>query len=113
MNNTININHKFSAVPLAILLAITIVSSGGFVGWVYAHENLKVDCKDLALALFTWDRAFGMLDSDDVAEIEHILEDEDIEPNTIRVENLLDGAEDQCDDEDVEKILEQVDLFFR
>jgi hypothetical protein len=54
-----------------------------------------------------------MLDSDDVAEIEHILEDEDIEPNTIRVENLLDGAEDQCDDEDVEKILEQVDLFFR
>jgi hypothetical protein len=101
------------------LLAITVVSSSGFVGSVYAHENPKVDCKDLALALFTWDRAFAMLDSDDVAEIEHILEDEDIEPNTIKaivnnhLENLLDEAEDQCDDEDVEKILDEIDFFFR
>jgi hypothetical protein len=60
-----------------------------------------------------------MLDSDDVAEIEHILEDEDIEPNTIKaivnnhLENLLDEAEDQCDDDDVEKILDEVDFFFR
>jgi hypothetical protein len=44
------------------LLAITVVGSGGFVGSVYAHENLKVDCKDLALALFSRDRAFGILD---------------------------------------------------
>jgi hypothetical protein len=41
------------------LLAITVVSSSGFVGSVYAHENLKVDCKDLALALALFrDRSF-------------------------------------------------------
>jgi hypothetical protein len=29
------------------------------------------------------------------------------------LEDLLDEAEDECDDNDVEKILDEVDLFFR
>ena len=48
MTNVPNVNYKFFAIPLVVMLATTILS-GGFIITAYAHDKkVKVGCKDLA-----------------------------------------------------------------
>jgi hypothetical protein len=45
-------------------------------------DKVKVGCKDLAFALITWDQLLPLVPNDDIAENEHQLNEDDIEPDT-------------------------------
>lgn len=118
MNNAIKIDYKLFGLPLGILLIITMVSSG-VIDSVYAsHNKVKVGCKDLALVLITWDQLLSIGDPDDIAENEHILNEEGVEPDLYEViidkhlEDLLDKADDECNnlDNDIERLLDDIDF---
>lgn len=118
MNITGNMQHIFFGLPLAILLAITVVSSG-FIDSTYAtHNNAKVGCKDLALALITWDQLVAVAAADDIAENEHVLNEQGVEPDLYEdiiddhLEELLDDVEDECNnlDNDIEEMLDEIDF---
>ena len=119
MSNTINIDHKFLGLPLAILLIITIIFSSSFINSSYAsHNNVKVGCKSLAIALITWDQLLGVADEQDIVDIEHFLADEDVSQVLLKVlidkhlDDLLDEAQDECNnlDHDIERVLDDIDF---
>ena len=118
MNNTIKIDYKSFGLPLGILLIITMISSG-VIDSVYAgHNKVKVDCKDLAVALITWDQLLSIGDPDDIAENEHILNEEGVEPDLYEdiidkhLVDLLDEADHECNnlDNDIERLLDDIDF---
>jgi hypothetical protein len=107
-------NYKLTEVVLVVLLAITIVTTG-FVTSAYAsHNTVKVDCKDLAMALITWDELLDVADEEDIVDIEHFLADEDVSQVLLKVlvdrhlEDLLDEVEDKCNnlDNNIEEFLD-------
>jgi hypothetical protein len=117
MTNTTNVNYKFLAIPLAVMLATTILS-GGFIITAYAHDKkVKVGCKDLALALITWDQMAPLVDDDDIAENEHVLNEHGIKPDLYQdivddhLEDLLDDVQDKCNlNDNIDDMLDEVDF---
>ena len=118
MNNKLIKKYEFIVIPLIILMTITIVSTG-FINHVYAsHNSVKVNCKDLALALITWDQSIYLVDEDDIAENEHVLNEEGVEPDLYEdivdehLEDLLDKVQDKCNnlDNDIEEMLDEIDF---
>lgn len=106
--------RKF-VLPMAILLIISLVSTG-FIDWAYgSHNKVKVGCKDLALTLITWDQMLPLVPEDDIAENEHQLNENGVEPDTYQdiidrhINDLLDDI-DKCDlDDDIEEMVEDID----
>jgi hypothetical protein len=45
-------------------------------------DKVKVGCKDLAFALIMWDQLLPLVPNDDIAENEHQLNEDDIDPDT-------------------------------
>jgi hypothetical protein len=106
-------NYKLLGIPLAILLTITIISAG-FTNSAYAHSHkVKVDCKDLGLALLTWDDLYYYADADDLKESERGLADVDIKPDTYEdiidehMEDLSNKFGTKCDEKVDEEIFEK------
>ena len=112
MNNNM---RKFFVLPMTILLIISLVSTG-FIDWAYgSHNRVKVGCKDLALTLITWDQMLPLVPEDDIAENEHQLNENGVEPDTYQdvidrhINDLLDDI-DRCDlDDDIEEMVEDID----
>ena len=118
MTSNNNKNRIVLATMLGAILAITVISTG-FTNSAYAsHNNVKVGCKDLAITLVTWDQLLGFVAGDDIMDIEHFLADEDITEVLLTVlidrhlEDLLDDAEDECNnlDHDLEEVLEDLEF---
>ena len=107
--------RKFFVLPMTILLIISLVSTG-FIDWAYgSHNRVKVGCKDLALTLITWDQMLPLVPEDDIAENEHQLNENGVEPDTYQdvidrhINDLLDDI-DRCDlDDDIEEMVEDID----
>ena len=113
MNN----RNKFFAITLAVLLAFAIVSSGFFGSAFGSHNKVKVGCKDLALTLITWDQLLALAPADDIAENEHQLNENGVEPDLYEdiinrhLDDLMDDVE-ECNnlDDDIEEMIEDIDL---
>lgn len=111
-------NYKLMGLSLVMLLTVTILSAG--FNSAYAHGKAKVGCKDLGLALLTWDDLYGDADEDDLEEHEFGLADVDIKPDTYEdiidehMEKLASKFYNDCkktvDDEILEKFNEDVDF---
>lgn len=119
-----NINmSKFFVLPITLLLIISLVSTG-FIDWAYgSHNRVKVGCKDLALTLITWDQMLPLVPEDDIAENEHQLNENGVEPDLYRdiinrhLEDLLDDIDDALDDDkcdnldnDIEEMIDDIDF---
>jgi hypothetical protein len=110
-------NYKVLGIPLAILLITTIISIGFITNSAYAHgSKVKVGCKDLALALITWDSLYPLVDGETISEIEDDLDSEGIKPSLLNdivdehMEDLLDDFEDaNCKhlDDDIEEWIDR------
>ena len=51
------------AIPVGIGILLTITAFGNGFNPAYAkHDTVRVDCKDLAIALITWDQLLAMTD---------------------------------------------------
>jgi hypothetical protein len=96
------------------LLTITIISAG-FTNSVYADGKTKVGCKDLGLALITWDELYRTADKDDLKDFEDVLDDENINPNEYKdiirehMRDLSDKFGSKCDEKVDEDIIEKFD----
>ena len=61
------------AILLAILLAVTIISTGFTTNSAFAHsKKAKVSCYDLAIDLVSWDGMYRYIDDDDLAVLEDV-----------------------------------------
>jgi hypothetical protein len=118
MSNIFNRNYKLLGLPLVILLIITIFGNS-FINSAYAsHNTVKVNCKDLAIALITWDQLLRVADDEDIVDIEHLLADEDVSQVLLKVlidrhlDDLLDESQDECNnlDDDIERVLGDIDF---
>jgi hypothetical protein len=110
------------AIGVGILLTITVFSNG--FNSVYAkHDTVRVDCKDLAIALISWDGLYGYINDDDLADLEDDFADDpdnDVDPASFddiidwHMEDLLDDFEDsKCEkhiNEDLEEWIEDIDF---
>ena len=83
-------------------------------------NNVTVRCDDLSIALITWDLLIGGTDEPTRTNIEDVLGDENVSPALITdiidppLERLLGEAKGKCNniDENVERVLEEVDFEF-
>lgn len=78
-------------------------------------DRVKVGCKDLAFALLTWDQLLPLVPEDDIAENEHQLNENGVEPDTYQdiidrhINDLLNDI-DKCDlNNAVEEMVEEID----
>ena len=107
------INYKI-IVALVVLLTTSVISTGFVNSADASHNSVKVDCKDLAMALITWDELLDAADDQDIVDIEHFLADEDVSQVLLKVlvdrhlDDLLDEVEDECNnlDNDIEDFLD-------
>jgi hypothetical protein len=90
---------------------------------VYA-KNAKVGCKDLAVALISWDGLYAYIDDDDITDLEDDFGDDpnnDVDPSSFddiiddHMEDMLDDYEDyNCDkhisDDNEDWIEDEVDF---
>jgi hypothetical protein len=95
-------NYKLIGIPLAVLLTLTIISAGFTTNSAYAdNKKVKVDCKDLAIDLISWNSLYKGVDEDELAAIEDDYgDDNDVKPASFddivddHMEDLLDDFED-------------------
>jgi hypothetical protein len=107
--------RQIFVLPLAIFLVFSIISIGLLESAYGSHNRVKVGCKDLALTLITWDQMLPLVPEDDIAENEHQLNENGVEPDTYQdiidrhINDLLDDI-DRCDlDDDIEEMVEDID----
>ncbi len=85
------------------------------IGSTASADRVKVGCKDLAFALITWDQLLPLVPEDDIAENEHQLNENEVEPDTYQdiidrhINDLLNDI-NKCDLNDaLEKMVEDID----
>ncbi|HET6716559.1 MAG TPA: hypothetical protein VFG90_05470 [Nitrososphaeraceae archaeon] len=110
------------SVGIGILLIINALGNG--LNSAYAkHDTVRVDCKDLAIDLISWDGLYGYINDDDLADLEDDFADDpdnDVDPSSFddiideHMEDLLDDFEDsKCEkhiNEDLEEWVEDIDF---
>ena len=106
-----NAQNILSVVLIGILVIVTITS----VGSAAMADRVKVGCKDLAFALITWDQLLPLVPEDDIAENEHQLNENGVEPDTYQdiidrhINDLLHDI-DKCSLNDaLEEMVEEID----
>lgn len=117
MNNARNLKYEFIGISFTTLLVVTIISTV-FVGPVNAsHRQITVGCKDLALTLITWDQLLPLVPADDIAENEHVLNENGVEPDLYQdiidnhFEDLLSDVKNKCHNlgNNIEDMLDEID----
>lgn len=112
------IGNKKHKILVVVLLTITL-ASGGVANSAFAtNTEIKINCKDLALALITWDQLVATATEDDIAENEHGLNDEGIEPDLYNniiddhLKELIEHVQDEClnYDSNIEDMLDDIDF---
>jgi len=94
-----------------MFVLVTIAS----IGSAATADRVKVGCKDLAFALITWDQLLPLVPEDDIAENEHQLNENGVEPDTYQdiidrhINDLLKDI-NKCNlNDDVEEMVEDID----
>ncbi|HKQ20473.1 MAG TPA: hypothetical protein VJS91_00410 [Nitrososphaeraceae archaeon] len=105
------------AIGVGILLTITVLGNG--FNSVYAkHDTVRVDCKDLAIALITWDQLLAFTDSDERTDIEDNLGEDGVANGLFEdwidkyLDDLVDDVDDGCNHlkNDIEDYLDDMEL---
>jgi len=64
------------------LIGVFVLVTTTSIGSTAIADRVKVGCKDLALTLITWDQLLPLVHEDDIAENEHQLNENSVEPDT-------------------------------
>lgn len=105
------------AIGVGILLTITVFGNG--FNSVYAkHDTVRVDCKDLAIDIITWDQLLATTDSDERTDIEDNLGEDGIANGLFEdwidkyLDDLVEELHDHCNnlDDDIEDYLDDMEL---
>lgn len=105
------------AIGIGILLTITVFGNG--FNSVYAkHNTVRVDCKDLAIDIITWDQLLLTTDSDERTDIEDNLGEDGIANGLFEdwidkyLDDLVEELHDHCNnlDNDIEDYLDDIEL---
>ena len=106
-----NAQKILSVILIGTFVLVTIAS----IGSAATADRVKVGCKDLAFALITWDQLLPLVPEDDIAENEHQLNENGVEPDTYQdiidrhINDLLNDI-DKCNLNDaVEQMVEDID----
>jgi hypothetical protein len=117
MKKIYNLTYEFIGIYLTILLGVTIISTM-FVGQVNAsHRQITVGCKDLALTLITWDQLLPLVSPDDIAENEHVLNENGVQPDLYQdiiddhLNDLLNDVKNKCHNlgNSIEDMVDEID----
>ena len=97
------------------LIGVFVLVTTTSIGSTAIADRVKVGCKDLAFALITWDQLLPLVPEDDIAENEHQLNENGVEPDTYQdiidrhINDLLNDI-DKCNLNDaVEEMVEDID----
>lgn len=106
-----NAQKILSVILIGTFVLVTIAS----IGSAATADRVKVGCKDLAFALITWDQLLPLVPEDDIAENEHQLNENGVEPDTYQdiidrhINDLLNDI-NKCNLNDaVEEMVEDID----
>ena len=106
-----NAQKILSVILIGTFILVTIAS----IGSAATADRVKVGCKDLAFALITWDQLLPLVPEDDIAENEHQLNENGVEPDTYQdiidrhINDLLNDI-NKCNlNDDVEEMVEDID----
>jgi transcription termination factor NusB len=110
---------KIITVAIGIVILLTITAFGN--GFNYAnanHDTVRVDCKDLAIALITWDQLLATTDDDVRTDIEDNLGEDGIANGLFQdwidkyLDDLVDDVDDDCNHlkNDIEDYLDDMEL---
>jgi hypothetical protein len=88
------------AAGIGILLIINAFGNG-FNSAYAKRDTVRVDCKDLAMALITWDQMLGTTDDGERTDIEDNLGDDGISNGLFKdyIHNHLDDLQDDVNDD--------------
>jgi hypothetical protein len=107
----LNAQKILSVMLIGTFVLVTIAS----IGSAATADRVKVGCKDLAFALITWDQLLPLVPEDDIAENEHQLNENGVEPDTYQdiidrhINDLLNDI-NKCNlNDDVEEMVEDID----
>jgi len=107
----LNAQKILSVILIGTFVLVTIAS----IGSAATADRVKVGCKDLAFALITWDQLLPLVPEDDIAENEHQLNENGVEPDTYQdiidrhINDLLNDI-NKCNlNDDVEEMVEDID----
>jgi hypothetical protein len=107
----LNAQKILSVILIGTFVLVTIAS----IGSAATADRVKVGCKDLAFALITWDQLLPLVPEDDIAENEHQLNENGVEPDTYQdiidrhINDLLNDI-NKCNLNDaVEEMVEDID----
>jgi hypothetical protein len=107
----LNAQKILSVMLIGTFVLVTIAS----IGSAAIADRVKVGCKDLAFALITWDQLLPLVPEDDIAENEHQLNENGVEPDTYQdiidrhINDLLNDI-NKCNlNDDVEEMVEDID----
>jgi len=107
----LNAQKILSVILIGTFILVTIAS----IGSAATADRVKVGCKDLAFALITWDQLLPLVPEDDIAENEHQLNENGVEPDTYQdiidrhINDLLNDI-NKCNlNDDVEEMVEDID----
>ena len=110
---------KIVAVAIGIGILLTITAFGNGFNSVYAkHDTVRVDCKDLAIALITWDQLLATTDADERTDIEDNLGEDGVANGLFQdwIDKYLDDLADDVDDDcnhlknEIEDYLDDMEL---
>lgn len=106
-----NAQKILSVILIGTFVLVTIAS----IGSAATADRVKVGCKDLAFVLITWDQLLPLVPEDDIAENEHQLNENGVEPDTYQdiidrhINDLLNDI-NKCNLNDaVEEMVEDID----
>lgn len=106
-----------TAIGVGILLVIAAFSNG--FNSVYAkHDTVRVDCKDLAIDIITWDQLLATTDDGERTDIEDNLGEDGIANGLFQdwidkyLDDLVEELHDHCNnlDNDIEDYLDDMEL---
>jgi hypothetical protein len=95
-------NQKVIIVSVGIGILLIINAFGNGFNSAYAkHDTVRVDCKDLAMALITWDQMLGFTDDGERTDIEDNLGDDGISNGLFKdyIDKHLNDLQDDVDDD--------------
>jgi hypothetical protein len=110
---------KIIAVAMGIGILLTITAFGNGFNSAYAkHDTVRVDCKDLAIALITWDQLLATTDDDERTDIEDNLGEDGVANGLFQdwidkyLDDLVDDVDDDCNHlkSDIEDYLDDMEL---
>ena len=110
---------KIIAVAMGTVILLTITAFGTGFNSAYAkHDTVRVDCKELAIALITWDQLLATTDDDERTDIEDNLGEDGVANGLFQdwidkyLDDLVDDVDDDCNHlkSDIEDYLDDMEL---